>query len=271
MLYALLAAAVLAAPTPFNADEAPAGRRVALTDGQLFIPDGYRVDAQGFDLTLHLHGAASVSEKNQMRAGQPGVVVTVVLPGLSAVYSRKFSDPAVFRRILSESQEQLKSPDAERAPSVRRVVVTSFSAGFGGVRELLKTPESFDRIDALIMADSIYAGFEGDPAERKVSVENMAGFVHFAREAAAGRKRMLITHTELETPTYASTVDTANYLIRELRGVREACVEDWPEKLHLRTRYRRNGFELLGFDGSTGPEHMRHLHGLWLFLRRLKE
>jgi pimeloyl-ACP methyl ester carboxylesterase len=43
--------------------------------------------------------------------------------------------------------------------SVRRIDLgdASFSAGFGGIRELLAVPEHFARIDGLILADSLYA------------------------------------------------------------------------------------------------------------------
>lgn len=270
MLFALVAALQLAVPVRLPDEAAPPpGQRVALTDGQLFIPAGYQPEPEGISLTLHLHGAAGVAERNQVRSGQPGVLVTVVLPGLSAVYQEKFADPATLPRILAETGNELVARGQARTARVARLTVTSFSAGFGGVRELLKEEDAFKRIDALVMADSIYAGFDGDPAERRVSDQHIAGFLRFAREAAAGRKRMIITHTELATPTYASTAETADYLLRELGGRREMSSEEWGERLRLRSQYCKGGLSLLGFEGTTGPEHMRHLHGLWLFIRRL--
>ena len=47
------------------------GQRVALTDGQLFIPEGFKPAPDGVDLTLHLHGAAAVAERNFMTASAP--------------------------------------------------------------------------------------------------------------------------------------------------------------------------------------------------------
>jgi hypothetical protein len=271
MLLLLLAGSMLLGgeePAKPAAQEAPPGRRVALTDGQLFIPEGYRPADGMVPLTLHLHGAAWAAERNLVRSKRPGVAVTVVLPGLSAVYTQKFRDPAVFRRLLEEARAKTAEATGSEDLRIGSVTVTSFSAGFGGVRELLKDPETFARIDALVMADSIYAGFTGDPALRQVDPANMEGFLRFAREAAEGRKRMLVSHTQLHTPTYASTVETADYLVGELGGKREEVEESWPGGLQLRSRFVKGGFRLYGFAGDTGPEHMKHLHGLWVFLGR---
>jgi hypothetical protein len=270
LLLCLLALAGLQeAPKPAP-PEGPPGQRFQLTDGQLFIPEGYRPGEGPVPLTLHLHGAAWAGVRNLVRARQPGVAVTVVLPGLSSVYTQKFRDPAVFQGILEEARtrvaEALAAPELKIGP----VTVTSFSAGFGGVRELLKDPEAFERIDALVMADSIYAGFAGEPAKREVDPAAMEGFLRFTREAAEGRKRMIVSHTQLPTPTYASTVETADYLLRQLGGEREAAAESWPSDLALQSRFRKGQFQLYGFAGETGPDHMKHLHNLWLFLERLR-
>src|SRR5205807_6056056 len=122
----------------------------------------------------------------------------------------------------------LKSRGIATGPDFRHVVVTSFSAGFGGVRELLRDPAAFARLDALVMADSIHAGFDGPPAERRVSAANMEGFLHYAREAAAGRKWLIISHSQIKPDDYASTTETADSLIAALGGEREACQETWP-------------------------------------------
>jgi len=244
----------------------PEGETTALTDGRLFVPAGFRPGARDVPLTLHLHGAHGVAARNHLRAGSPGVLVSVVLPGLSAVYTERFRDPTALRRVLGEARDLLRrryAADLEPGP----LTVTSFSAGFGGVRELLRDAEAFDRIETLVMADSLYAGFTGDPAARRVHPEHMAGFLRFAGEAAAGRKRFVLTCTRLHTPTYASTGETAGYLREHLGLPLREAGETWPGGLALLARAERGGCRLLFFAGETGPEHMRHLHELWRFLR----
>jgi hypothetical protein len=260
------AGAALAQP----ADAPPAGQRAKLTDGQLFVPAGSKPDPAGVELLLHLHGGTA-AERQLVRAGRNAVVVSVAIRGLSSVYTRRFQDPKVFARILDETRAKLKELGVAPEPRIRRVIVSSFSAGFGGVREMLKDPATFARIDALVMADSIYAGYAGDPANRQVEPKNMEGFLKFAREAAAGRKWFLLSHCDLQPDGYASTKETADYLIAQLGGTREAVSEPWPaDGLTLTSRYRKGQFEAYGFAGDTGADHMRHLHGLWALLRRIQ-
>src|SRR5439155_17250581 len=99
--------------------------------------------------------------------------------------------------ILDETTAKLKELGVAPEPRVRRVIVSSFSAGFGGVREMLKDPATFARIDALVMADSLYAGYAGDPAKRQVDPKLMEGFVKFAEDAAAAKKWFILSHCDL--------------------------------------------------------------------------
>jgi hypothetical protein len=267
-LIPLLALPALAFAQP--PEPPPAGQRVRLTDGQLFIPAGYQPDPAGVGLLLHLHGGTA-AEKQLIRSGRSAVVVSVAIPGLSSVYTKRFQDPKAFTRILDEAAAKLKELGVAPGPRVRRVIVSSFSAGFGGVREMLKDPATYARIDALVMADSIYAGYAGDPARRQVDPKLMEGFAAFARDAAAGRKWFVMSHCDLQPDGYASTKETADYLIAQLGGTREKVNEPWPaEGLTLTSRYRRGHFEVYGFAGATGADHMRHLHGLWALLKRIE-
>lgn len=250
------------------AEEFPPGVRVMLTEALMFVPSGFKEEPDGVDLTLHLHGAPSVVEKNWARAKGKGVLVTVTLKGLSKVYTDKFRDTTVFPRILKEAAHELEKRGLAKAPRFRRVIVSAFSAGFGGVRELLKVPETFSRINALVMADSIYAGFVGDAAMRQVDPANMEGFLKFAREAVQGRKRFILSHSQLHTPDYASTVETADYLLSQFNGQRETLNEKGPGDMALLSRFRRKGLEIYGFAGDDGPAHMQHLRNLSTLLER---
>ena len=252
----LIAIALLVAARAFAADP-PAevkGRRVAMTDGQLFVPDGFQPERDGIDLTLHLHGSTASAEKNFVRANRSGVLVTVVLPGLSSVYTKRFAKPEAFQRILDETRTQLEKLGIDK-PRWRRVIVSSFSAGYGGVREMLKDPATFARIDALVLADSLYAGYAAD---KRVNPEQMAGFTRFAKAAAAGDKWFILSHSLLQPDGYASTGETADFLLAAVGGKREAVDETWAGVLKLQNRCRVKQFEVYGFSGDTGPDHMRH-------------
>lgn len=233
------------------------------------VPEHELASSGEIRLWLHLHGAPAVMEANFAEFGAPGILANLTLPGLSKVYADHFSDGAVFPELLREIEALLSRLAPGRARKVGRIVVSSFSAGFGGVRQLLRQAEALDRIDALVMADSIYCGYAGDPALRQVDPELMSGFLRYARLAADGKRSIVISHSRQIPEGYASTTETADYLIRQLDGTRiDAQPGDWPGGLRPLTRFSRGKLEILGFDGEAPDDHMRHLRAIGSLLRR---
>lgn len=259
-----------------SADLASAGparfNRVSVPPALVSIPVDSSALGSGaaFTVWLHLHGAPGLVEAQFAASGARGVLVNVTLPGLSKIYADHFADDTRFAALLAATMEAVER--AHPLPSRRlvRVVVSSFSAGFGGVRQLLRQPAAFARIDALVMADSIYCGYAGDPARRQVDPELMAGFLQFAREAAEGRKQFVLSHSRQVPEGYASTTETADYLLSQLALARDpAAAEFGPGGLRLLTHARRGGFVVLGFDGTAPDDHMNHLRQLGALLARL--
>ena len=224
---------------------------------------------------LHLHGASATVEAEFASIGAPGVLINVTLPGLSKVYADFFADPKTLEELLRATEAALRNETSLPAPAptqpwrLGRLTVSSFSAGFGGVRQLLAQPAAFDRIGTLVMADSIYCGYAGDPAARRVDPGLMAGFVKFARLASEGQKRLLITHSRQVPAGYASTTETAEYLIQQLGGARSAEPEEWSGGLRLLTSFTQGQFDVLGFDGDSAEDHLRHLRALGSFYERV--
>ncbi len=236
---------------------------------RLFLPDGFRPANDGTAaFTLHLHGSHESVRESFRLAHRPGVLATLVLPGLSGVYTKHFAaDPAgVFFTLLEAARK------ASGVTAFTSVWVSSFSAGFGGVRELLKAPTVYARLDALILADTLYAGFvqpQKDPAERPLpNPADIRDFVRFATDAANRRDRaMLVTYCDLLPPTYSATRETAAELRRAVGVTPEARQEDWPDGLTLTSYCRKGRFATYGFSGDDGAAHMRHLPGLRYFYR----
>jgi hypothetical protein len=235
---------------------------------KLWIPDGFKPDADGTtDLTLHLHGGHEAFRKAFTESRRRGALVTLILPGLSGVYTKHFaSDPAaVFFELLDAAKKPLG------VSGWNSVWVSSFSAGFGGVRELLKAPPVYDRIDALILADTLYAGFAREMvgAERpEPNPKDIEGFVRYACDAAQKRNRaMLVTYCDLLPPTYAATRETADALRRAVGVENTPRNEEWTGDLTLTSHARLGRFATYGFSGNDGAAHMRHLHCIGLFYR----
>lgn len=245
------------------------GVHAHLTLGELFIPDGYHPPTNAVRLVVQLHGSQQAAENSLLQWGGQAVLVTVIRPGLSQVYTDLFDTDQVFPRLLRDARRKLRELGVAPQPRFSKVTVWSFSAGFGGLREILKSEQSYRRIDELVLADTVYAGYVGDPAQHRVNPEHMGEWVRFARDAVAGRKALVMSHCDLEPGTYASTRETADYVLRELGISREPADEQWAEHWHLTSRAAAGRFRLFGFAGTEGPDHMRHLFNTWRLMQRM--
>jgi hypothetical protein len=261
-IWACLAALLPAAPAR------AADRHATLTDGVLFVPASFQPSGGKTDLTVHLHGAASATEPQFLKSGLPGVLVSITLNGLSGVYTAKFSDATVFDRIQSEAAAALAAMGFGPV-AWTHVTVSSFSAGYGGVRELLKSPRHYARIDRLVLADSLYGSFVGDPAARQLDTAQLSDFTRFAKDAAAGRKRLVMSSSHI-TPPYAATYETMGYLAAQSgAAVVPASHPAWAAGMTLKTAARKGGFAWFDFQGDTGDDHLAHLRNiscLWTLL-----
>jgi hypothetical protein len=263
----------VATSPPGPVESTPIGRRIELIEGAtLFVPKGYRPSETGvMNVVMHLHGASSVIEPALIDSGWPAVLVVFNRKGLSSVYTGPFSDRTLFPRLMESARAAAKELGLAPEPKVGRVVVSSFSAGFGGVRELLKVPEHFARIDGLVMADSLYCGYAGDPSLRRVDPDLMAGFRKFAAEAAEGCKTFVLTHSAQSPGTYASTTETADDLIKAVGGTAEPSEVAWADGLRQTRKLSRGGFNVLGFSGTEGVDHMKHLRQISRVWRTYRE
>jgi len=97
---------------------------------------------------------------------------------------------------------------------------------------------------------------------------NLAAFAGFARAAMKGEKRFVVTHSEIFPGTFASTTETADWLLRST-GLKRTPVLTWGHRgMQQLSEVRSGRFELLGFAGNTGPDHIDHLHAMPELLER---
>jgi hypothetical protein len=228
----------------------------------LFVPEGYVSRDGNIPVTLHLHGASAIVQREFVRSKSDGVLVMITQNGLSGVYTAKFKDPRLLDSLLSETAAKLATLKVHAKPVLSRVTVSSFSAGFGGVREMLKDKSCYGRIDSLILADSLYCGYVEGTAPPRVDPKLMEGFLRFARDAKEGRKTLVLSHCDLKPKGYASTRETADYLLGELGLARQDVDEEWGKSWRCTSRCRSQGFCVAGFSGDQGSDHMRHLQNL---------
>ena len=244
-------------------EETPPGRREKLELGTLFIPASAE-SRYPVPLLLFFHGGRWLPEvaaaRNRLAA------ITVQAGSGSATYARLFEDPRRFLRLLDEAQ-------SKAGIRFGRIVVGGWSAGCGAIRQILRTPESYARIDAALMIDGIHTDYtdgKPGPLESKIGTENLQIWLQLARDAMAGRKRAVVTHSEIFPGTFASTTETADYLVAQL-GLKRRPILRWgPMGLQQLSETRAGRFLLIGYAGNSAPDHVDQLHALPEFLKWLR-
>ena len=244
-------------------EQSPPGRREKLELGTLFLPSGAKT-ANGGAILFFFHGGTWLPEL--AAASNRMAVVTVQAGSGSATYARLFEDPARFPALLKEAENKAGIPFG-------RVMLGGWSAGCGAIRQILKAPKSYARVDAALMIDGIHTDYvdgKPGPLESKIGSENLEIWQRLARDAMSGRKRAIVTHSEIFPGTFASTTETADYLLKQLNLPRRAVLRWGPMGLQQLSEARAGKFLLIGYAGNSAPDHVDQLHSLPVYLKWLR-
>ncbi|MBK9166984.1 MAG: hypothetical protein IPM24_05905 [Bryobacterales bacterium] len=234
------------------------GTRHDLSLGTLLVAS--RAPRKQAPLVIHFHGPAWLVEASVRRRWRRAASLSVHLGTGSAVYAAPFREAGRFGVLLDEVERATGRPWAP-------VVLTAYSAGYGAVREILRDATNRDKVQAVILADGIHAGYDENRLAKGADLEP---FLAFAREAAGGNKQFILTHSEVYPGTYASTTDCADFLVDSVRVRRRAVLRWGPLGMQQVSEVRRAGWRVMGFAGNSAPDHTDHLHALadWLKLIR---
>ena len=241
--------------------QSPAGRREPLELGTLFLPAQLKLKTPT-PLFIHFHGGAWLPEVAAARLGNTAALAIQIGAG-SGAYAKPFGDAQLLTRLLKEAE---RKAGVKFAP----LTLTAWSAGYGAVREILKVPELYARVERVLLIDGLHTGYVGEqavPQESKLETDKLEIFLQFARDAVASRKQMIITHSEIFPGTYASTTETADWLLAQL-GLKRKPVMKWgPMGTQQLSEARAGKFLLAGFAGNSAPDHVDQLHALPELLR----
>jgi hypothetical protein len=259
-------------PHPRTARYEPPGDRVALSLGTLYVPPAF-TQRDRHMLVVHFHGAPWLVEHHVKTRLPEAALVTVQIGAGSRVYADAFSKEGVLTALVKEAEGQV-SALAGAAVRFEQVALTAFSAGYGAVRSILQDPREYAAVDAVLLADGLHASYASAAvgprtADLPVDESSLAPFIAFARDAAADRKCMIVTHSEVFPGTFASTTETADILLRQLGLQRRRVLADGPIGMQNLSEARRGGFVLLGFAGNSAPDHLDHLYALGDYLGEL--
>ncbi len=248
-------------------EETPPGRREPLEIGTLFLPAALRQTTPQ-PLFIHFHGGTWLPEVAAARVGKTGVI-TIQLGSGSSVYAKPFADPQLFARLVADAE-------TKAARRFSPITLTAWSAGYGAVREILKVPAHYERVDRVLLIDGLHAGYVGGKPGTGASqvseleTDNLQIFLQFARDAVAGRKQMIVTHSEIFPGTFASTTETTDWLLGQLGLKRRPVVRWGPMGTQQLSEAKAGTLTVIGYAGNSAPDHVDQLHSLAEYLRWFK-
>jgi len=223
------------------------------TLGLMLLPHRGGVNAAGeFDVVFYFHGH-DPARKGWVQVMNGVVLVGVTLGVGSGVYENTFRDPSAFERLLKSVEAAMAEHSGNPKAHARRIALTSWSAGYGAIEEILQQPLGRERVDSVILLDGLHCDYAGDGFVEAT----LAPFVRFAHEAADGKRLMVVSHSSIVPPGYASTTETANFLIHEVGGhprAAKARTAD-PMGLELGSRFDQGGFHVRGYAGNAELDH----------------
>jgi hypothetical protein len=241
----------------------------------LYVPAGFHPRGNKVDLIFHLHGSHAQVQQNIFDSGVNAVGISVVLNGLSSVYTNQFdrtTNRGVFQSVLDEALSILESNHIVETPQWGTICVSAFSAGYGGVREILAVPEYYSIINIVYCADCPHTSYVSG---NQVNPAQMADFLRFSQDAAAGKTHFLQTHSQIVPGSYASTTECADYLIAGVGATRISDPKTYysagmsGHDMQQLTTATLGNFTIRGFAGNTANDHMDHLYVMDLFYKEL--
>ncbi|AUX28668.1 MULTISPECIES: hypothetical protein [Sorangium] len=277
------AARVLVAPEVFarwqGATPPPEIRHdgyASIRGGVLFTPETFRPAGSSYDLVIHFHGNTQLVRESAEVAGLNAAVAVINLGIGSGAYEELYAQPGVYESLLADIDRAL----AQRGlptPKLRRLALSSWSAGYGAIAKILELRRGIDALDAILVTDGIHCGFVPDHPSGLNTLQ-LASFARAAQLAAAGQVLFTITHSEIDPIAYASSSATANYLLGAAAGhpVERSRSLEAPPHLRLRaaegavsrklekqmiptTEAAVGELHVRGFRGNTPEHHMAHL------------
>jgi hypothetical protein len=209
-----------------------------------------------FDAVFFFH-AGQAAEKEIRAVGLNAAFVAATLGMGSIPYNDAFQDPERFGRMIAELERNVSQLSGKQA-RVRRVAIIAWSAGFGAPQKILA--QKYDeKIDAVFLLDGLHAGYKEPVSAKRADPRFISMFIKFARAAIEGHKLMVITHSSVQTPDYATSKETTAALLETVGVQPQARDTDW-NGMHMILEAHAGNLHVRGFSGGEKRDHVNHLH-----------
>jgi hypothetical protein len=254
-------------------EERVKGLRVELSVGELFLPDQIRFE-ESLPLLVHFHGAPWLVQYSLVKSGRQAVLLSIHIGAGSRIYREAFQKPERFYALLEEAREKFSKATGHEV-RWRTIMLSAWSAGFGAIQKILADSIMYERISTILLLDGLHTdylpGWEPQASYRpvKIDTEPLKVFLRFARDAVEGKKTFWILHSEVFPGTFASTTETADYLLEQLVLKRTPVLRWGPVGMQQLSETIHRGFRVLGFAGNSAPDHLDFIHGFWRWLEEI--
>ena len=210
-----------------------------------------------FDLMVHFH--VGKPAEDDYRASDVRAVVAALDHGLFAkAYGDAYEDKARWPKMVEAITEHVREREGRPSMAPGRIALVAWSAGYGAVRKVLaQKPEA---IDSVILLDGLHTAYRYGWRSKAVDLRDLDPFMRLARDAADGKKLLVITHSAIVPGDYASTTETANKLI-SLVGARRVTTDLEPSAgLTPTSRADQGDLHVRAYEGDSKESHIAQLH-----------
>jgi hypothetical protein len=234
--------------------------------GQYLMPirGGLRRDGS-FDVMFHFHGHEAV-RKEWVKVMDGAVFASVDLGIGSGAYESTFQDPSAFSEYLQSVERAVAKATGNPKAHARHIGLSAWSAGYGAILRILEQPLG-RRVDTVILLDGLHAGY----VDGHVNGLQIRSVIDFAKEAVRDQRFFFFSHSSIIPPGYASTTETANFLVWSVQGKPKRLRKSKPAALGLEliTMFDRGSMHTRGYRGNDKMDHCAHI-GLYPEILKLQ-
>jgi hypothetical protein len=182
------------------------------------------------DLLVGLHVGSSL-QASYAQAFEGGQVKLFSFGGASSSYDGERGIAARWPNLASFLRQNVP----EWAPG-HRLALVAFSAGCWAPRAWMRMSENRELVDALVLLDGLHSGYGPGLGCDENAIDGVLAFGSEANQQPT-RKGLIVTHTSIVPPGYASTTSCAKMVNRQAGA----------------------GVLVKGFEGTTAQAHLEQV------------
>jgi len=180
--------------------------KVGDSEATLFLPTGWKPRKKN-QLWVHFHTAAWFIIRELQRAKITEPILVFNLGQGSSTYAKPFASVGSFKPWLAQAQVAVGPID--------RLHFTSFSAGYGAVRQLIQDADVLKKLRTVILADSMYGSLDPTQSGRVVLREHATCWNPLIELARKGKTIVIMTTSQITPETYAGTWELGLAMAKE--------------------------------------------------------